>query len=122
MCLAEQGRDSDGCLTEDGDAFLYSARVIYKDLGISSKGFHVYYGNMEDTESSLRKDMAMKLFLVLQGDDILERLKKWRIPDFAASICSPVEKIPHKKAMKVKGHVYYSNMEDIKAVWVKTWL
>ena len=111
LCLAEQGRDCDLCLTEDGNAFLYGARVIYKDLGISSiykdlgissKGSHVYYCNMEDTESSLGKDMAMKLLLALQGEDILERLKKWGIPDFAASICSPVEKIAYKKAMKVK--------------------
>ena len=102
MCLVEQGRDCDGCITEDGDTLLYGARVIYNHLGISSKDPHVYYYNMEDIESSLDKDMAMKLLLALQGDDILERFKKCWIPDFEASICSPVEKIVYKKAMKVK--------------------
>ena len=102
MCLAEQGRDCDGCLTEDGDAFLYGGRVIYKDLRISSQGCHVYYCNMEDIESSLGEDMAMKLLLAFQGKDILKRLKKWGIPDFGESICSPVERIAYKKAMKVK--------------------
>ena len=27
----------DGCITNDGDAFLYGARTVYKDLCISGK-------------------------------------------------------------------------------------
>ena len=76
--------------------------LFIRILEYQAKALMFYYCNMEDIESSLGKDMAMKLLLALQGEDILETLKKWGIPDFAASICSPVEKIAYKKAMKVK--------------------
>ena len=31
----------DGCITNDGDAFLYGARTVYKDLCISGKVRHL---------------------------------------------------------------------------------
>ena len=87
MCLVEQGRDCDGCITEDGDTLLYGARVICKDLGISSKDPRVYYYNREDIESSFDKDMAMKLLLAPQGDDILERFRKKEVHDLQSDGC-----------------------------------
>ncbi|XP_074628888.1 flap endonuclease GEN homolog 1-like isoform X2 [Acropora palmata] len=59
----------DGCITSDGDAFLYGARTVYKDLSTSEHG-SVFCYKMDDVESQLDLNREkLVAFAVLVGCD-----------------------------------------------------
>lgn len=59
----------DGCITNDGDAFLYGARTVYKDLSTSEHG-SVFCYKMDDVESQLDLNREkLVAFAVLVGCD-----------------------------------------------------
>ncbi|XP_069131819.1 LOW QUALITY PROTEIN: uncharacterized protein [Argopecten irradians] len=94
----------DGCLTNDGDAFLYGARTVYRNFTMNTKDPHVESYIMDNIESRLGLDRermvamalllgcdylpkgvpgvgvdkAIKLMTSLQGYSILDRFHKWR--------------------------------------------
>lgn len=93
----------DGCMTEDSDAFLYGATVVYRSIEIGDKDPHVIAYRMEDIESKLGltrqrlialalltgcdyypgvygvgKETAIKLLAKLGDIDVLDRFRSWR--------------------------------------------
>ncbi|CAH1245003.1 GEN1 [Branchiostoma lanceolatum] len=94
----------DGCLTDDGDAFLYGARTVYRNLTLDKKDPHVDCYMMADIEEELLldrnklvglglllgcdycpkgvpgvgKELAFKVMTALGTCDVLERFKVWR--------------------------------------------
>lgn len=101
---------SDGCLTNDGDFFLYGGETIFQDFGIDPKDPHVYVYKTSDIKKRLnldRNDMiglaliagcdytdgiigvgkgSIKKFLLERNfsEDFLTRFKKWSNHDFLA--------------------------------------
>lgn len=92
----------DGCITQDGDAFLYGARTVYRKLSIEDKDPHVLSYKISDIESKLSldreklvalavlagcdyfagvrsvgKETAVKLLNKFRGTGSLERLRDW---------------------------------------------
>ncbi|XP_060556631.1 flap endonuclease GEN homolog 1-like, partial [Ruditapes philippinarum] len=93
----------DGCLTNDGDAFLYGATTVYRNFTMNSKDPHVEMYRLSDIQSKLGIDRgglvalglligcdfvpkgvpgigianAVRLLQSLQGQDILIRLQSW---------------------------------------------
>nr|XP_037288930.1 flap endonuclease GEN homolog 1-like [Rhipicephalus microplus] len=60
----------DGCITEDGDAFLYGAKTVYRKLCIEDKDPHVLSYKISDIESKLGLDREKLVALaVLSGCD-----------------------------------------------------
>ncbi|XP_019643912.1 PREDICTED: flap endonuclease GEN homolog 1-like [Branchiostoma belcheri] len=94
----------DGCLTDDGDAFLYGARTVYRNLTLDKKDPHVDCYKMTDIEEKLLldrnklvglalllgcdycpkgvpgvgKELAVKVMTALGACNVLERFKVWR--------------------------------------------
>ncbi|KAI0232344.1 hypothetical protein LSAT2_017312, partial [Lamellibrachia satsuma] len=94
----------DGCLTNDGDAFLYGARVIYRNFTMNTKDPHVDVFRMDDLEQELGlnreklvamaillgcdympqgvpgvgRELAGKLMQALDGVEVLKRMEQWR--------------------------------------------
>ncbi|XP_035692480.1 uncharacterized protein LOC118426956 [Branchiostoma floridae] len=94
----------DGCLTDDGDAFLYGARTVYRNLTLDKKDPHVDCYQMTDIEEKLLldrnklvglalllgcdycpkgvpgvgKELAVRVMTALETCDVLERFKVWR--------------------------------------------
>eukprot|EP00794_Sanderia_malayensis_P007415 gene7415-8235_t len=124
--LLNKEKVADGCITEDGDTFLYGGKIVYKNLGISAKDPHVFSYSMERIESEIgitRNDMvalalllgcdytdgvpgigkqtAMKLLHESNGD-ILERLKSWS-QSGCTDMTSSIEKQAFRKIAKVEG-------------------
>lgn len=64
----------DGCITNDGDVFLYGARTVYRNFTINSKDQHVDVYKMEDIERRLclSRDSLIGL-AVLSGCDYLPK-------------------------------------------------
>lgn len=97
----------DGCITDDSDAFLYGARVVYRDFSINPKDPHVIIYTMDAIEKKLNldrrklvalaillgcdynqtgvlgvgKEKAIKLLEKLKDKDILERFDQWKNED-----------------------------------------
>ncbi|KAJ9582965.1 hypothetical protein L9F63_022691, partial [Diploptera punctata] len=98
----------DGCITQDGDCFLYGARTVFRNFTISHQGttgYSVEVYNMSVIEQKLSlsrqklialsllcgcdyndkgvlgvgKETALKFLEQLKDDEVLERLKQWRI-------------------------------------------
>ncbi|XP_075528581.1 XPG-like endonuclease isoform X1 [Dermacentor variabilis] len=92
----------DGCITQDGDAFLYGAKTVYRKLSIEDKDPHVLSYKIEDIETklgldrrklvalavlvgcdyfdgvrSVGKETALKLLDKFGDTDSLERLRDW---------------------------------------------
>nr|XP_004663841.2 flap endonuclease GEN homolog 1 [Jaculus jaculus]XP_045006939.1 flap endonuclease GEN homolog 1 [Jaculus jaculus]XP_045006940.1 flap endonuclease GEN homolog 1 [Jaculus jaculus]XP_045006941.1 flap endonuclease GEN homolog 1 [Jaculus jaculus] len=93
----------DGCLTNDGDAFLYGAQTVYRNFTMNTKDPHVDCYTMSSIQSKLGldrdalvglaillgcdylpkgvpgvgKEQALKLIQILKGQSLLERFKTW---------------------------------------------
>ncbi|XP_046297263.1 flap endonuclease GEN homolog 1 isoform X5 [Marmota monax] len=93
----------DGCLTNDGDAFLYGAQTLYRNFTISTKDPHIDCYTMSSIKSKLGldrdalvglaillgcdylpkgvpgvgKEQALKLIQILKGQSLLERFNQW---------------------------------------------
>ncbi|XP_047378030.1 flap endonuclease GEN homolog 1 isoform X1 [Sciurus carolinensis] len=93
----------DGCLTNDGDAFLYGAQTVYRNFTMSTKDPHVDCYTMSSIKSKLGldrdalvglaillgcdylpkgvpgvgKEQALKLIQILKGQSLLERFNQW---------------------------------------------
>ncbi|XP_046517533.1 flap endonuclease GEN homolog 1 [Equus quagga] len=93
----------DGCLTNDGDAFLYGAQTVYRNFTMNTKDPHVDCYTMSSIKSKLGldrdamvglaillgcdylpkgvpgvgKEQALKLIQILKGQSLLERFNQW---------------------------------------------
>lgn len=98
----------DGCITQDGDAFLYGARTVYRKLCIDDTDPHVLEYRMPDIEEKLGldreklvalallcgcdyfqgvagvgKETVLKLLKKFGDDNCLDRLRSWsRDPEY----------------------------------------
>ncbi|XP_069742480.1 flap endonuclease GEN homolog 1 isoform X2 [Narcine bancroftii] len=105
MCayLNENGY-TDGCITNDGDVFLYGAQTVYRNLTISIKDPHVDCYKMSDIKSKLGldrdaliglaillgcdylpkgvpgvgKELALRLVETMNGQSLLQRFNVWK--------------------------------------------
>nr|XP_019608377.1 PREDICTED: flap endonuclease GEN homolog 1 isoform X1 [Rhinolophus sinicus] len=93
----------DGCLTNDGDAFLYGAQTVYRNFTMNTKDPHVDCYTMSSIRSKLGldrdalvglaillgcdylpkgvpgvgKEQALKLLQILKGQSLLQRFTQW---------------------------------------------
>ncbi|XP_036118695.1 flap endonuclease GEN homolog 1 isoform X1 [Molossus molossus] len=93
----------DGCLTNDGDAFLYGAQTVYRNFTMNTKDPHVDCYTMSSIKSKLGldrdalvglaillgcdylpkgvpgvgKEQALKLIKILKGQSLLQRFTQW---------------------------------------------
>ncbi|XP_015443721.1 flap endonuclease GEN homolog 1 isoform X2 [Pteropus alecto] len=93
----------DGCLTDDGDTFLYGAQTVYRNFAMTSKDPHVDCYTMSSIMSELGlnrdalvglaillgcdylpkgvpgvgKEQALKLIHILKGQSLLQRFMQW---------------------------------------------
>ncbi|XP_068689006.1 flap endonuclease GEN homolog 1-like [Montipora foliosa] len=95
----------DGCITNDGDALLYGARTVYKDLSASKRNSCVFCYKMDDIERdlSLNRDNLVA-FAVLVGCDYLPH---------------GVQGVGKKKAMELISTVNHSSLLDRFDEWTK---
>ncbi|NXO15636.1 GEN endonuclease, partial [Oriolus oriolus] len=105
MCayLNAKGR-VDGCITNDGDAFLYGAQTVYRNFAMSAKDPHLDCYTMSSIEEKLGcdresliglavllgcdylpkgvpgvgKEQALKLIETLRGQNLLQRFEQWK--------------------------------------------
>ncbi|XP_047429089.1 flap endonuclease GEN homolog 1 [Mugil cephalus] len=110
----------DGCITNDGDAFLYGARIVYRNFNMNSKDPQVdcYKTSRVQTELHLSREnlvglaillgcdyipkgipgvgreQALRLIQTLKGQTLLQRFVKWKEenPDIPDRV---VKKVPH---------------------------
>ncbi|XP_044516299.1 flap endonuclease GEN homolog 1 [Gracilinanus agilis] len=112
----------DGCLTNDGDAFLYGAQTVYRGFTMSAKDPHVDCYTMASIESELGldrdsliglavllgcdylpkgvpgvgKEQALRLVRALEGRSLLQRFDQWKEePDGPEPAALPAKKPPH---------------------------
>ncbi|XP_003787457.1 flap endonuclease GEN homolog 1 [Otolemur garnettii] len=105
MCAhLNAGGHVDGCLTNDGDAFLYGAQTVYKNFTMNTKDPHVDCYTMSSVKSKLGldrdalvglaillgcdylpkgvpgvgKEQALKLIQILKGQSLLQRFNQWK--------------------------------------------
>ncbi|XP_077366747.1 flap endonuclease GEN homolog 1 [Festucalex cinctus] len=110
----------DGCITNDGDVFLYGARTVYRNFNMNSKDPQVdcYKTSRVQTELCLSrenlvglaillgcdyipkgvpgvgKEQALKLIQTIKGQTLLQRFMRWK--DEAACVSQGVaKKLPH---------------------------
>ncbi|KAI3363717.1 hypothetical protein L3Q82_001333 [Scortum barcoo] len=101
----------DGCITNDGDAFLYGARTIYRNFNMNSKDPQVdcYRTSRVQTELNLSrenlvglavllgcvgKEQALRLIQLLKGQTLLQRFIQWKGED-AGTSKEVVKKVAH---------------------------
>uniref|UniRef100_A0A8C8Z666 Flap endonuclease GEN homolog 1 n=1 Tax=Prolemur simus TaxID=1328070 RepID=A0A8C8Z666_PROSS len=104
MCAhLNAGGHVDGCLTNDGDAFLYGAQTVYRNFTMNTKDPHVDCYTISSIKSKLGldrdalvglaillgcdylpkgvpgvgKEQALKLIQILKGQSLLQRFKQW---------------------------------------------
>ncbi|KFP27865.1 Flap endonuclease GEN 1, partial [Colius striatus] len=112
----------DGCITNDGDAFLYGAQTVYRNFAMNAKDPHLDCYTMFSIKEKLGcdresliglavllgcdylpkgvpgvgKEQALKLIETLQGQNLLQRFERWK-EQFQNNNNAPlaVKKIPH---------------------------
>eukprot|EP00064_Thunnus_orientalis_P017804 superscaffoldBa00003883_g17890 len=110
----------DGCITNDGDAFLYGARTVYRNFNMNTKDPQVdcYRTSRVQTELHLSrenlvglavllgcdyipkgipgvgKEQALKLIQTLKGQTLLQRFIQWKEENAGVSE-GVVKKVPH---------------------------
>ncbi|XP_024147302.1 flap endonuclease GEN homolog 1 [Oryzias melastigma] len=110
----------DGCITNDGDAFLYGARTVYRNFNMSSKDPQIdcYHTSRVQTELHLSREnlvglaillgcdyipkgipgvgreQALRLIQALKGQSLLHRFIQWREDNTTMSDVV-VKKVPH---------------------------
>ncbi|XP_010902932.2 flap endonuclease GEN homolog 1 [Esox lucius] len=110
----------DGCITNDGDAFLYGARTVYRNFNMNTKDPQVncYRTCRVETELHLSretlvglaillgcdyipkgipgvgKEQALKLIQTLKGQTLLQRFSQWREEGVGVPE-GVVKKVPH---------------------------
>uniref|UniRef100_A0A8P4G7G9 Flap endonuclease GEN homolog 1 n=1 Tax=Dicentrarchus labrax TaxID=13489 RepID=A0A8P4G7G9_DICLA len=110
----------DGCITNDGDAFLYGARTVYRNFNMNSKDPQVdcYKTSKVQTELHLSrenlvglaillgcdyipkgipgvgKEQALKLIQMLKGQTLLQRFVQWK-EEKAGGSEGVVKKVAH---------------------------
>ncbi|XP_042359521.1 flap endonuclease GEN homolog 1 [Plectropomus leopardus] len=110
----------DGCITNDGDAFLYGARTVYRNFNMNSKDPQVdcYRTSRVQTELHLSREnlvglaillgcdyipkgipgvgreQALRLIQMLKGQTLLQRFLQWREENADVSE-GVVKKVPH---------------------------
>uniref|UniRef100_A0A8D3B1V7 Flap endonuclease GEN homolog 1 n=1 Tax=Scophthalmus maximus TaxID=52904 RepID=A0A8D3B1V7_SCOMX len=110
----------DGCITNDGDAFLYGARTVYRNFNMNSKDPQVdcYRTSRVQTELQLSREnlvglaillgcdyipkgipgvgreQALKLIQTLKGQTLLQRFIQWKEDNLGVSE-GVVKKVPH---------------------------
>ncbi|XP_054877438.1 flap endonuclease GEN homolog 1 [Poeciliopsis prolifica] len=110
----------DGCITNDGDAFLYGARTVYRNFNMNSKDPQVdcYQTSRVQTELHLSREnlvglaillgcdyipkgipgvgreQALRLMQTLRGQSLLQRFNQWKqeSPDVPVGVA---KKVPH---------------------------
>ncbi|KAM9704443.1 flap endonuclease GEN homolog 1 [Menidia menidia] len=110
----------DGCITNDGDAFLYGARTVYRNFNMNSKDPHVDCYQTSRVHSQLHlcrenlvglaillgcdyipkgipgvgREQALKFIQTLKGQSLLERFIQWKEDNTDLSNLV-VKKVPH---------------------------
>ncbi|KAF3702900.1 Flap endonuclease GEN -like protein 1 [Channa argus] len=110
----------EGCITNDGDAFLYGARTVYRNFNMNSKDPQVDCYRTSRVKTELRlcrenlvglaillgcdyipkgipgvgKEQALKLIQTLKGHTVLQRFNQWKEDEAGVSECV-VKKVPH---------------------------
>lgn len=112
----------DGCLTNDGDAFLYGAQTVYRNFTMNTKDPHVDCYTMSSIKNILGldrdslvglaillgcdylpkgvpgvgKEQALKLIKTLKGQSLLQRFNQWIEESYSSnSQPSVVNKLAH---------------------------
>ncbi|XP_004387630.1 flap endonuclease GEN homolog 1 [Trichechus manatus latirostris] len=112
----------DGCLTNDGDAFLYGAQTVYRNFTMNTKDPHVDCYTMSSIKSELGldrealvglavllgcdylpkgvpgvgKEQALKLIQTLRGQSLLQRFNQWNEKScYSDPQTQVVKKLPH---------------------------
>ncbi|XP_037101154.1 flap endonuclease GEN homolog 1 [Syngnathus acus] len=123
----------DGCITNDGDVFLYGARTVYRNFNMNSKDPQVdcYKTSRVQTELCLSrenlvglaillgcdyipkgvpgvgKEQALKLIQTIKGQTLLQRFMRWKDEPGCLSQ-AVVKKLPHchicRHPGSAKGH------------------
>ncbi|NXS11215.1 GEN endonuclease, partial [Neodrepanis coruscans] len=94
----------DGCITNDGDAFLYGAQTVYRNFAMNAKDPHLDCYKMSSIKEKLGcdresliglavllgcdylpkgvpgvgKEQALKLIATLRGQNLLQRFEQWK--------------------------------------------
>ncbi|XP_069577780.1 flap endonuclease GEN homolog 1 [Brachyistius frenatus] len=110
----------DGCMTNDGDAFLYGARTVYRNFNMNSKDPQVdcYQASRVKTQLHLSREnlvglaillgcdylpkgipgvgreQALRLIQTLKGQTLLQRFIQWKEENIGVSD-RVVKKVPH---------------------------
>ncbi|XP_004839081.1 flap endonuclease GEN homolog 1 isoform X1 [Heterocephalus glaber] len=104
MCAHLNGTGrADGCLTDDGDAFLYGAQTVYRNFTMNAQDPHVDCYTMSSIKNKLGldrdalvglaillgcdylpkgvpgvgKEQALTLIQILKGESLLQRFNQW---------------------------------------------
>ncbi|XP_052561167.1 flap endonuclease GEN homolog 1 isoform X3 [Tympanuchus pallidicinctus] len=105
MCAYLNAKGSvDGCITNDGDVFLYGAQTVYRNFAMTSKESHLDCYTMSSIKEKLGcdresliglavllgcdylpkgvpgvgKEQALKLIETLRGQNLLQRFEQWK--------------------------------------------
>ncbi|XP_014770736.2 flap endonuclease 1, partial [Octopus bimaculoides] len=118
----------DACITDDGDAFLYGAQKIYRNISVDPKDPHVESYTMQDIEQQLPLtqeklvafalltgcdyqpkgipqvgvETTLKLLMALTNRDVLSRFRQWHSMK-SSDCCCGIERSVWEKACKLPG-------------------